>query len=633
MQKRRQRLEEAPLKAQQAAQQAKLPYHRYSIAEEKGGRVRKPTAIMRSNVEVARLMGMPGSKQRTLSQDDIEAEKPAPQHLSTTRREAKGTTAAEEAAMVSKGCNGAASGDGGEERPRSAGGRSAGRRPQADGSNSGRGGGGFGSRPLPVVLSVPSVLVESAVLTNAVVQAVLPPGIPSTPDGSAPSPARRLITASLVRGGGESSTKRKRRPPGWLAEHEQQGDDEGMEGLEEAEGGGGAPPSSAGSASSRASAMSKKRQIASVVASIAHNQGAISDDPATFATNGGSGPVALCAVAVIGVLPPPAARSRGAMAPPLGGPATAAVTERSPRRQHSSDGPQSGEKEKGSRERSGGGGERRPQKDARETSKDAVSDDAFSFGDLPSPRIIEVVRPKEIHLPKWRLIAPGHLPPPLRAEWKVEGGSGRRRAAAQGRGNSTRLGEGGSSSSSSSSKPDGGGAAAGEGDGDDGSSDEVYERRHGRTLERAIAAARSVARMLAQKERQKQQQASSSDSKAGNGHKPAADARRAPLTEEEEWRFRPSELAALCAAQRMSLDGDGSEADLAALDSAGSTAGFFGRMGGNRGGREANREVDDGDESDGGGERAAEGAAAERLASKGSAASSAGAASSVGDGE
>ena len=48
-------------------------------------RMRRPTAIMRSNVEVARLMGMPGSKQRHLSANDIEAEVEQPQHLCSTR--------------------------------------------------------------------------------------------------------------------------------------------------------------------------------------------------------------------------------------------------------------------------------------------------------------------------------------------------------------------------------------------------------------------------------------------------------------------------------------------------------------------------------------------------------------------
>ena len=48
-------------------------------------RMRRPTAIMRSNVEVARMMGVPGSKQRHLNANDIEAEKEQPQHLCSAR--------------------------------------------------------------------------------------------------------------------------------------------------------------------------------------------------------------------------------------------------------------------------------------------------------------------------------------------------------------------------------------------------------------------------------------------------------------------------------------------------------------------------------------------------------------------
>ena len=45
-------------------------------------RMRRPTAIMRANVEVARYMGVPGSRQRHLSADEVEADRPQPQHLS-----------------------------------------------------------------------------------------------------------------------------------------------------------------------------------------------------------------------------------------------------------------------------------------------------------------------------------------------------------------------------------------------------------------------------------------------------------------------------------------------------------------------------------------------------------------------
>ena len=45
-------------------------------------RVRRPTAIMRQNVEVARMMGVPGTKQKYISHGDMGEDKPAPQHLS-----------------------------------------------------------------------------------------------------------------------------------------------------------------------------------------------------------------------------------------------------------------------------------------------------------------------------------------------------------------------------------------------------------------------------------------------------------------------------------------------------------------------------------------------------------------------
>lgn len=94
---------------------------------------------------------------------------------------------------------------------------------------------------------------------------------------------------------------------------------------------------------------------------------------------------------------------------------------------------------------------------------EAVAEDAFQVyvGDLPSPRIIEVVRPKELQVPQWRRIAS-----PCRGE------------------------DGNLDDDAESSEDD--------------IADETYERRHLRTLERAITAARTVARKLAAQERQKQ---------------------------------------------------------------------------------------------------------------------------------
>ena len=48
-------------------------------------RMRRPTSIMRSNVEMARMMGVPGSKQRQLSINDFEEEVEQPQHLCSSR--------------------------------------------------------------------------------------------------------------------------------------------------------------------------------------------------------------------------------------------------------------------------------------------------------------------------------------------------------------------------------------------------------------------------------------------------------------------------------------------------------------------------------------------------------------------
>ena len=89
------------------------------------------------------------------------------------------------------------------------------------------------------------------------------------------------------------------------------------------------------------------------------------------------------------------------------------------------------------------------------------------MGDLPSPRMIEVVRPKELVVPQWRVIP-----------------------SASNAGAADRLADG---------------EDEGDEDEEDDFADEMFERRHMRTLERAITAARAVARELAAQERQKQQ--------------------------------------------------------------------------------------------------------------------------------
>ena len=169
MQKRRQRLELAHERARSHphALHALHAPRGYSIAEEKGGRMRRPTAIMRSNVEVARLMAVPGSKQRQLSQDEYGYGEEAPQHLSTTRN--KRAEAVDEAhgggGAAAHGTNGhTTQAPPGEpplsaKRDRSGGARSGGGRPSGGARH---GGSNVHGRvvPLPIVQAVPSVLIE-----------------------------------------------------------------------------------------------------------------------------------------------------------------------------------------------------------------------------------------------------------------------------------------------------------------------------------------------------------------------------------------------------------------------------------------------------------------------------------------
>ena len=215
----------------------------------------------------------------------------------------------------------------------------------------------------------------------------------------------------------------------------------------------------------------------------------------------------------------------------------------------------------------------------------AVGADAFeiSFGDLPSPRVIEVIRAKEIHLPQWRILPSAQTPRAL---------AGKKEKA-----------------SAAAAAPEDDGDEGNESD-DDRGDDETYMRRHTQTLERAMRAAISVARALAQKSREKEAAAVAKPSEGASSN----------MTEEEranfEERFRPSELAALFAAQRM----DGAE--LLELEKEGTTAagaaGFFGRGGANR-----NREREQAEKVEEGGEQPAA-AAAEAQASAGAQADAAG---------
>ena len=51
-----------------------LPKAPVGHGEDDQKRMRKPTALMRNNIEVARMMGVPGSKQRQLNIHDYEEE-------------------------------------------------------------------------------------------------------------------------------------------------------------------------------------------------------------------------------------------------------------------------------------------------------------------------------------------------------------------------------------------------------------------------------------------------------------------------------------------------------------------------------------------------------------------------------
>lgn len=140
---------------------------------------------------------------------------------------------------------------------------------------------------------------------------------------------------------------------------------------------------------------------------------------------------------------------------------------------------------------------------------------------------------------------------------------------------------------------------------EDAVADAVYDQRHGRTLERAIAAARAVARAMLLKERQKQQQ--HGHHSGGNG---IGEPLLKPMTALDEWKFRPSELAALCAARKMTEEEIARELAVGSAEAPAKRnreVGFFGRGGGNRGvnrGGEGEGEDEVGGKVGGGGSRA-----------------------------
>jgi len=668
-------------------------------------RTRRPTAIMRQNVEVARLMGMPGTKQKHMQVSDLEEEPEQPQHLCTQRpreRELKPPQPAqpskapaqnvggrahpmgklqpngkhqlapnrlhaspraasatgpmiadaaesssgpllEAAAAVSSASDSAATaatvGSGRSRRaeslpqqlaqpPRAA---SAGHRTSllspgsgeiSSGSVRGRradpmiplpraalasavaSAGSATCRPLPVVTSTPSALMDAPTTISGVpVVSVLPPGAPLPQHMS--TLASRQVTGTLLR---QELGKRRRRPPNWLVEQETfDGDDGTEDGAEQA-----------GPRRKRAASIS------SVEASLSHPAG----KGAGSAASGGSCGTRRVSVFLHGVLPSscgtaqqrtraPSAASM-AVTSALMPPPIATSSSASPRLKGQST-PHSAHASS--------------RKSLSSQKQDAIDAFQIHFGDLPSPRMIEVVRPKEVVLPGWRIIGSGPdragsalkpapraseasssastRPPPQRAavvpkplsslplaaaahapasacDTAVTPSAATKAASsvsdeAAGPTSAERsTGADKPASSQSVALPPpclaNGGAAvvslavegeseSDESEGDD-TADAMYEQRHTRTLERAIAAARAVSRAMALQERMRT-----------NG---CGDSPKAEPTLEEEWRFRPSELAALCAAATMSFPSNGASAGGGAKP-ASSTAGFFGLGGANRG--------------------------------------------------
>jgi len=600
------------------AMQKQLAAKRNAVTDEhESKRTRRPTAIMRQNVEFARLMGMPGTKQKHMSVSDLVEDKPAPQHLSGSRNReretkpqlpqsrelrpqlsqprepkpqapktpvAKAQPASKPQPVVNKpqptpskplptpskpsaiatptskpstaatptskpssattptskplgsggngmvgavvansnsGSNGGSgiSGVCGNAAAGTAAGIHAGaatapRVRKAEASNATPRptiNGHLQHRPLPVVAHVPQSLSEPPVIINeSTLWSVLDPKA-ALPPQAAGLPVRCVTGVLLSRELG----KRKRRPPQWMKNQDIWGDDDGDDGNDFGSG-------------------RRKRPVAIPAVSAS-----ISDAKSNRESCCGGSDSRTPSICVCGVMPSSASgRARNSlsatalMPPPL---VTPTSSERSPRvrpcPQRNSDSSSS---------------QRTTPKD-KEESKD---DFQIYFGDLPSPRMIEVVRPKEVLLPSWRFVSPKAGGPALAAA-NVATATAEHAA-----------GETGESSSDE--------------DSEDATSDITYERRHTRTLERAIAAARAVARKMAQEERQRRQAAHQASTDA------TSDSPKGDNIEADEWRFRPSELAALCAAADMSFftEGGSGASETAAP---GATAGFFGHGGANRG--------------------------------------------------
>eukprot|EP00966_Prymnesium_polylepis_P228954 5298162-Prymnesium_polylepis.1 len=157
--------------------------------------------------------------------------------------------------------------------------------------------------------------------------------------------------------------------------------------------------------------------------------------------------------------------------------------------------------------------------------KQGAAEDAFQvyFGDLPSPRMIEVVRPKELEVPKWRVV-PECEAASGKSSGGGKGGNGKKPVPTNGDKAHADKSHSAAAGSAGLNGADGGDESE-LSDADD-TSDATFELRHNRTLDQAIHAARAVARKLvAQKQRQQQQGQQQGQQADGAGG----------LAEGEEW--------------------------------------------------------------------------------------------------
>jgi len=547
----------------------------HSTVEQETKRTRRPAAIMRHNVEVARLMALPGTKQRVQTShvgdgngklEPVPANQPPRERERSKRERPERASAAGEAASLpahvqlapvhkdtsllnrpdesvhrrpagepvpsvpaqaAQALQTALAPQTAQAGPRVPAAQTASPAPAAPPVPATPTAPAVPAAPvaprpptLPYATSIPPELLEPRVIiTDVVIRAVVAPGQTS---GSVRRVMGVVLNKHRDKEKGDKTPaaaepepevgKRKRRPPSWLSATEWVDDDAAEDGVQ--------PEFN--------TCRRRAAPLVTVAAAI---------DECRSRVLSAVPPVCIC---VYGIVPPAVCSEReramqerahatrrtspagNSMPPPLHVP-----SERSPRL--------TGQGSRSPRDRVGSAGGPSP--------RIRPKQDGFAvyFGDLPSPRIIEVIKAKEVLLPGWRTTAA----PPRPAAGLAGGGGPVPRAA---------PGE------ESSSEDD-----------EEATTDEAFERRHTRTLERAILAARKVARDMALKDRERKQAAA---------HTPAADegpGGKLPA-DDEDWKFRPSELAALCAAASMNWTGDG-DAQVAGS----SSAGFFGLGGANRG--------------------------------------------------